>query len=110
MFFISDHGESPRSETWRSYVDEDVYELPALLWMSPSYSLKFPETSKRVVNACAKQMQSDEMTHGLLELGFIQGVPMKSQSLSFLSDMFKGRTPRFINKGRLTYSKDNSSK
>ena len=106
MFFISDHGESPRSDTWRSYADEDVYELPALLWISPSYSSRFPELAGRMVNAGSRRMQSDEMTYGLLELGFIRGVPMKSSNMSFFSDGFEGRSPRFINKGRARYSRD----
>ena len=106
MFFISDHGESPRAESWRSYVDNDIYELPVLLWMSPSYSSHFPEMAKRIVKASSKRMQSDEMTHGLLELGFIRDIPMQSASMSFLSEEFIGRNPRFINKGRSIYPKD----
>ena len=106
MFFISDHGESPRAETWRSYVDNDIYELPALLWMSPSYSSHFPQMAKRVAKASSKRMQSDEMTHGLLELGFIQDMPIQSDNMSFLSEEFIGRSPRFINKGRSIYSKE----
>ena len=109
MFFISDHGESPRSETWRSYIDEDTYELPALLWASESYRLKFPKTVRQFAKACSKKMQSDEMTHGLLELGFIQIGAAYSQGMSFMSDEFRGRNPRFINKGRTIYSKDDIS-
>lgn len=108
MFFISDHGESPRAETWRSYVDTDVYELPALLWMSPSYSSHFPQMAKRIAKASSRRMQSDEMTYGLLELGFIQDMPKQSGNMNFLSEEFTGRSPRFIDKGRSIYPKDNA--
>ena len=105
MFFVSDHGESPRAETWRSYTDCDVYEVPAVLWMSAKYRSKFCHIAERFGAAAAKRMQQDEMTHGLLELGLIRGVPEKTGK-SFLKDDFKGRFPRYINKGKMCYPRD----
>ena len=106
LFFISDHGESPRANTWRSYIDEDIYELPAIVWMSPRYKSSFVDTAGRFENASSKRMQPDEMTYGLLELGFVRGVPTTAGRTSFLEDGFMGRYPRFVNKGRQVYSKD----
>lgn len=105
MFFISDHGESPRSATWRSYIDDDVYEIPALVWMSPSYRTKFSSMAKRVERAHSLKLQPDQMTYGLLELGFIN-LPALPENASFLDDGFRGRNPRLVDKGRRIYSKD----
>ena len=106
MFFMSDHGESPRSETWRSYADEDVYELPAILWLSPSYKTMFRDFASSLKTAESRHMQPDEMTYGLLELGFIRDVPIPQGRASFLSGDFSGRTPRLVDKGRKAYSRD----
>ena len=106
MFFMSDHGESPRAQIWRSCEDEDIYEIPVLFWFSDGYIEKFAETVKRIRNAACKRMQPDEMTYGLLELGFIQGLAPPHGCMSFLDENFAGRYPRLIYKGKMRYSKD----
>ena len=110
MFFISDHGESPRAQIWRSCEDEDIYEIPALFWCSNEYREKFADTVKRLRNAARRRMQPDEMTYGLLELGFIKGIDPPPGRFSFLDENFSGRFPRLINKGKMQYSKDCSGK
>ena len=108
MFFMSDHGESPRAQIWRSCEDEDLYEIPVLFWFSNGYLDKYAKTVKRIKDAARKRMQSDEMTYGLLDLGFIQGVEPPPGRVSFLDENFTGRFPRLIYKGKIRYSKDTS--
>ena len=106
MFFVSDHGESPRADTWRSYVDVDVYEVPAVLYLSESYRAIFPNVAAKFEAASSVRIQQDEMSYGLLELGLIRGVPETSGRKSFIESDFQGRYPRLINKGKMVYPKD----
>lgn len=106
MFFISDHGESPFSEGWRSYVDENVYELPAFFWFSNSYRLRFPDMVEKVTAASKKALQPDEMTTGLFDLCFIDDSLNGHRRMSFTDKSFAGRKPRPICKGRMKYPKD----
>lgn len=101
MFFISDHGESPRADSWRVFTDTDVYELPCVFWMSSKYQMQFPEVVSSL-RACAnKPLQPDMLTGGLLEMAQIEIA--KLNVVSFLHPDFKCRSPRKIDKGRLNY-------
>ena len=106
MFFISDHGESPRASGWRIYTDNDIYELPAIFWFSDGYRSQFPDVVRKVRDAAGKRLQTDQMTTGLLELALIAPCPEISDQASFLDPSFKGRNPRTTNKGKSIYSKD----
>lgn len=102
MMFISDHGESPWAEDWRIYTDPAVYEVPMVIWLSEKYRECFPKTAERVALAKDRPFQSDELTDGVLELGQLEPLPNRNGK-SFLSSEFRGRNPRFIDKGRIIY-------
>ena len=106
FFFISDHGESPRAEGWRDFHDEDVYCLPAIFWFSDEYRKMFPERVLAFEKVAQRPIQSDEMTHGLLELGCIQSKFSHDSKVNFLCEGFKGRHPRLIDKGRIKLKRD----
>lgn len=101
MFFISDHGESPRSEGWRIYTDMDVYEIPCVVWLSDEYKTRFPNETKELIEVANKRLQPDLMTVGLLELFGIE-IPEISKE-SFLRQNFKCRDPRRVEHGRVVY-------
>ena len=101
MFFISDHGESPRSDSWRVFTDVDVYELPCVFWMSPEYQTQFPRAASLLKASTHKPLQPDMLTGGLLELAQINLTTLNA--VSFLHPDFKCRSPRKIDKGRLNY-------
>jgi len=104
MYFVSDHGESPRSDGWRIYSDKDVYELPCVIWFSSAYRERFPETVNAATIAKDRPMQQDEMTYGLLDIAQIAPFGKYEATKSFLHERFAARNPRYIDKGRLTYS------
>lgn len=101
LFFISDHGESPRADNWRVFTDRDVYEIPMVIWLSDKYRKLYPQILSKVEASVDRPCQSDELTYGLLELGRIR--LEYDPSKSFLSHEFKGRNPRVIDKGRIVY-------
>ncbi len=101
MFFISDHGESPRSDGWRVYTDKDVYELPCVIWMSKQYRSRFAKTASLLRTSVNKPIQPDLLAGGLLELAQIEISNLNV--MSFLHSDFKCRYPRKIDKGRLNY-------
>ena len=101
MFFISDHGESPRADGWRVYSDMDVYELPCIIWMSDLYRKRFPEGASSLWKSRHKPLQPDLMAGGLLELARIELSGLNTDS--FLRSDFKCRSPRKVDKGRLDY-------
>lgn len=101
MFFMSDHGESPRSDGWRVYTDRDVYELPCVVWMSEQYKERFSETARSLLVASHKPLQPDLMTGGLLDLARIERSNLGIDS--FLDPNFKCRVTRKVDKGRMDY-------
>lgn len=101
LFFISDHGESPRADGWRVFTDADVYELPCVFWMSPKYQTQFPNIAAALREAIDKPLQPDMLTGGLLEIAQIE--LSKLNVISFLQPDFKCRSPRKVDKGRLNY-------
>lgn len=104
MLYISDHGESPQASNWRIFTEMSVYEVPLVVWLSESYRKQFPETVRRLEAARDKSFQSDELTHGIVELGQILDVGTSVQS--FLSPSFCGRKPRVVNNGKMWYNVD----
>ncbi len=106
FFFISDHGESPRSRTWRDFNDEDVYCVPAVIWFSKEYVDAYPEKVRAFRAAASRPIQSDELTHGLLELGEVSNEFTNDPKSNFLHKDFKGRSPRKINRGKALLKRD----
>lgn len=101
LFYITDHGESPRSPEWRNYEDVDVYELPCVMWFSDTYVERFPDLFGKAKAASDRSLQPDQMTTGLVAIGLI--CRDESFDRSFLDDEFRCRSPRVINKGRCIY-------
>ena len=101
MFFISDHGESPRSKNWRNFEDVDVYEVPCIVWFSNEYRLCHAPLYDAVQQASCKPFTNDELTYGIVALGRIVCPDGKESSFS---PRFQPRTPRYINKGRILYN------
>lgn len=101
VFFVSDHGESPRSSQWRDFEDRDVYRVPVFFWFSKQYREFYPEVVSRVEQCSQKPLQQDELTIGLLEITGARS-PM-FEDKSFLRNGFHPRKPRLINKGRMAY-------
>lgn len=103
LFFSSDHGESPRSPKWRNFKDPETYELPVFFWFSQEYRARHQSIVDAISAARHKPIQSDEMTIGLLSLGFVTGIPGVKAEDAFFDVGFTGRNPRKINRGREEY-------
>lgn len=103
LYFISDHGESPRSHGWRVYSDRDLYEVPCVIWMSVAFTDRFADTDSAVRAAKDHSLQPDEMTCGILELAQVVLPADIPVTQSFLHPRFRGRMPRKIDKGRQDY-------
>ena len=101
MFYVTDHGESPRSPEWRNFEDVDVYELPCIMWFSDEYVARFNDIFCKVKSASCRPLQTDQMTTGLIDIGLIRRDA--SFDKSFLDADFRGRNPRLIDKGRIVY-------
>lgn len=70
MFYISDHGESPTATHWRDLNNNDVWEIPMILWMSEDYikcHQSFYEQLKEAIRI-SPSLQSDELFHGLCSI------------------------------------------
>lgn len=106
LFFMSDHGESPREKEWRRFDSLDVYELPVFFWFSEKYAARHPDIVERVCGRSATKLQPEEMTTGILELGLIDLKSATCFPKSFLDADFKGRNPRKYYMGRRVYEKD----
>lgn len=103
LFYVTDHGESPRSPEWRNFEDVDVYELPCVMWFSDEYIVRFNAIFCKAKLAQNRPLQTDQMTTGLIDIGLIRRDA--SFDKSFLDENFCGRNPRLIDKGRILYSK-----
>lgn len=96
MFYISDHGETPRAKSWRTYNDLDLWEVPMIVWFSEEYVKKFPETVARVRAATSLPLQSDQVLPALLEMMQIRGWSDTESEKCFLNSSFVPRTRRLI--------------
>ena len=103
LFFSSDHGESPRSPQWRNFKDQETYELPVFFWFSCDYKEAHRPLVEAIASARSKPLQPDELTIGLLSLGFVTGVPNVGPRDVFFDADFRGRQPRKIDRGREVY-------
>jgi glucan phosphoethanolaminetransferase (alkaline phosphatase superfamily) len=71
MFYISDHGETPRSAEWRTATDKDLYEVPFVLWLSEKYKAENPGIMKNISINRNARMNVSQLYWGLLTLGGI---------------------------------------
>ena len=88
LFYISDHGESPDSKTWRDVSDKSVWEIPAFAWFSNEYAAAFPDTIEAFRAAADAKMGADRLMPWFCEILRVRGldgagpaVPPNGQSL-----------------------------
>ena len=62
MIYISDHGESPDSSTWRDATDKDCWEIPLIMWFSQEYASKFPECIDALRSMSTKSIKADRVS------------------------------------------------
>ena len=67
MFYVSDHGETPRSKTWRDMSSPDMWEMPVIIWFSPEYRVAFPRTVERSYNAKDLPLQNDLLLPAMID-------------------------------------------
>lgn len=68
MFYVSDHGETPRSSMWRDMDSSDMWEMPVVIWFSSEYREKFPETVARVSAAKDLELQNDLLLPAMMDV------------------------------------------
>jgi glucan phosphoethanolaminetransferase (alkaline phosphatase superfamily) len=102
MVYLSDHGESPDSKTWRTATDPDIWEVPMVIWLSDEYRLRFPETAAAVAAAVGKPLQSDQLLTGFIHLAGVRGCGVGTAD-DFLDASFVPRAVRMIEDGRRAY-------
>lgn len=88
MIYISDHGESPESRTWRDRTCKDCWEIPMVVWFSEDYRNKFPELVSQVEDASARPLRTDELLQGLLSMCCIKNLKDVADSDIFFSRNF----------------------
>lgn len=44
LVYLSDHGETPSSSHWRDATSPDLLIVPFVIWFSPEYRTRYPET------------------------------------------------------------------
>ena len=102
MIYVSDHGETPSSKRWRTATDNDLWEIPFVVWTSPEFDAAYPERVAALRRAKDKPLQSDQLLYGLLRFMGVEGLGNAPEE-DFLSDSFKPRTPRLILGGSAAY-------
>ena len=68
MIYLSDHGETPESGTWRDVSSKSCWEIPMVVWFSNRYRDRFPEIVESAREASVKPMRSDELIGGVMRL------------------------------------------
>ena len=104
LYYISDHGESPRADNWRCFTDNDVWEIPMFVWFSPKYKELYPEVITSAKKTLDVPLQSDKLFPSLLSVA-----RCKTNIFSDEEDIFSGKyhpvkTPRMIQDGKVKYS------
>ena len=74
LFYVSDHGESPDSGTWRDVSDKSVWEIPAFAWFSKEYAAAFPDTLEVFRAAADAEMCSDRLMPWFCEILRVRGL------------------------------------
>lgn len=94
MLYVSDHGETPHSETWRDPADDDLWEVPLIVWLSPEYKERFPEVAARLKRVLDKPIQTDRIFKLFLSLARVEGFVGHVRDDDVLSDSFDGHKVR----------------
>lgn len=102
MVFLSDHGETPSSKSWRFATDRDLWEVPMVIWVSDEYKARFPDTYAALKDSVCKPLQSDQLLAGFFHIAGVRGCGVGTE-FDFLSKRFKPRFPRKIEGGKSIY-------
>ena len=102
VIYLSDHGETPNADSWRKADDNDLWEIPMVVWFSKQYRERYPEIVAKVERASKLPLQSDQLYWGILEIAGVDCDEIRS-SKNFLSTDFVPRSNRKI--GKRIYSR-----
>lgn len=61
LVYISDHGETPNSRNWRDESSSDMWTVPFIVWFSPEYRMRFPETVAAVTAMADEPRRLDQI-------------------------------------------------
>ena len=61
LLYLSDHGETPASRHWRDASSPDLLEVPLIVWFSPEYRARHPETVAAVAALAEKPIRLDKI-------------------------------------------------
>lgn len=59
MLYLSDHGESVESRSWRDVTDRNLWEVPMVWWRSDAYAELAPEVARQMAASVRKPFRSD---------------------------------------------------
>lgn len=96
LFYVSDHGDTPRAKSWRQSNDLDLWELPMFVWFSEEYKRRFPDTVRAVRASLSLPLQSDQILPGLLLMLQVNGWSDSMSEKCFLNPDFVPRQCRLI--------------
>jgi heptose-I-phosphate ethanolaminephosphotransferase len=105
MIFVSDHGETPRSDSMRCMVDTDLWEIPMVIWISDKYAALCPSLVSKLNLARPLKLQNDQLFYGFCNLAGVRG-SWDVKDKDFLSGGFVERTVRYIGNGQIPYRRD----
>ena len=61
LAYISDHGETPTSSHWRDATSPDLLAVPFVIWFSPEYRTRYPETVAAVSALAEEPREMDRI-------------------------------------------------
>lgn len=68
LVYLSDHGETPKSNSWRDQSCPDLFKVPFVVWFSPEYRRKFPEVVRSVEEMSKSPLRLDRAKTVLRQL------------------------------------------
>lgn len=102
MVYFPDHGETPSSKSWRTQTDNDLWEIPFVVWTSRAFNEMYPDRVSALKKARGRALQSDQLLYGLLAFSGVEGLGNAPRD-NFLDAAFHGREKRLIQNGRAEY-------
>ena len=88
---------------WRLQTDDDLWEVPFIVWTSNEFKERFPEKIDALRRASRLPLQSDQLLYGILSFCGVEGLGNKPCE-NFLDPTFKCREKRMINGGKTVYN------
>ena len=61
LVYLSDHGETPSSPHWRDASSPDLLAVPLIVWFSPEYRARYPETVAAVSSLADEPRELDRL-------------------------------------------------